>query len=131
MKKPQLLIAATSFLITIYSPAQKVGIGAPIPKAALHIAAADSGVLILQNNQLFNSNVDNGLFFLNGPNGTLFTGAVKTTGLSTYEARLGFFTFTQGSAAGLKERMSIMDDGKVGIATLTPRPRSMSMALLE
>ncbi|HUR31435.1 MAG TPA: tail fiber domain-containing protein, partial [Saprospiraceae bacterium] len=57
--------------------------------------------------------------------GTRFTGAIKTIGTTTASARLGFFTYADPNAAALVERLSISDDGFVGIGITTPlRPLS-------
>jgi len=117
MKRLTILLSFIAVTAINAAIAQKVGIGTQTPSARLHIASPDSAVLIVQNLQSIDLNVDNGIYFKTG---SVFSGAIKSIGTSNYDARLGLFTYTQGNATVLKERLSILDDGKVGIGTTTP-----------
>ncbi len=48
------------------------------------------------------------------------TGAIKTIGQDANKARMGFFTFASSDASTLQERISILDDGKVGVGLISP-----------
>jgi len=52
--------------------------------------------------------------------GNFYTGALKTIGTSPVAARLGLFTYAVGNPTALLERMSITDNGNVGIGTNSP-----------
>lgn len=49
-----------------------------------------------------------------------YTGAVKAIGTGINTARLGLFAYSSGASTGLKEYLSITDDGNVGVGTVTP-----------
>lgn len=88
------------------------------PFMQLHVSnATDSTLLQLDNNTALANGTNVGLYLKNGD---WFTGAVKTTGTGTSTARLSFWTFANTVTSGLKERMSITDNGNVGINTTTP-----------
>ena len=97
--------------------AQDVGIGTPSPDHKLHVAGNTSSLLKLDNTVALNTGVMSEMYFKTG---THYTGAVKTIGNGTLLARLGFFTYAATGPNGLIERMSIMDNGYVGIGTNTP-----------
>ena len=111
-----LLTLIIVFLSTNLS-AQNIGIGTSSPLAKLHVIAGDSGVAYFQNQTLLGTNVNTGVFFKAS---NFFTGEIKTIGTSSNTARLAFFTFASIVPDGLKERMSIMDNGNVGIGTTNP-----------
>jgi trimeric autotransporter adhesin len=100
--------------------AGKVGISTTNPLMKLHIVNTDSAVALLENTQALNTNVSNALYFKTGGGILSYTGAVKTIGENTGAARLGMFTSTSFSPNQLQERMSITDNGNVGIGTTTP-----------
>lgn len=98
--------------------AQNVGIGATAPNMKLHISSpADTALLQIDNNAALANSSNVGLYFKNG---SYFTGALKTTGTGTNVARLSLWTFAAGTTTGLKERLSILDNGNVGINNTTP-----------
>ena len=98
----------------------KVGIGTSTPLMGIHVAKTDSAVALFENTQALNTNVSNALYFKTGNSGSAYTGAVKTIGLNTINARLGFFTGAAGNPNQLAERLTINDFGNVGIGTTTP-----------
>jgi hypothetical protein len=98
-----------------------VGIGTQSPEMKLHITETDSTVLLLENNTLLQNNVSNGIYFKTGNGALPYTGALKTIGLSGSKARLGLFTLTSSGINGLKERLSISDEGLVGIGNTNPQ----------
>jgi Chaperone of endosialidase/Head domain of trimeric autotransporter adhesin len=100
--------------------AQNVGIGNAGPLMNLHITSTDSAVALLENTQNLSTNVSNSLYFKTGNGSFPYTGAIKTIGQGTTTARLGFYTYAAASANGLLERLSIVDNGNVGINTINP-----------
>lgn len=98
--------------------AQNVGVGTTTPGNPLHVSSpADTALLLLENRTALANGTSIGLYFRNG---NYYTGAIKTIGASSNAARLGIYTFGAGSSSGLKERISILDGGNVGIATEAP-----------
>ena len=110
-------LSLLTFLCITVCTAQNVGINQNIPLMPLHVAANDSAVLLVQNKQAFTTNVSTSLFF---GAGNQYTGAIRTIGQNTTDARLGLFTFTTALANNLKERISILDNGNVGIGLINP-----------
>jgi hypothetical protein len=107
-----------SALFPLFINAQNVGIGTPAPAMTLHISSpADTALLQLDNNTTLNVNTNTGMYFKNG---SYYTGAIKTIGTGTVFARLGFYTFAASDPNVLQERMSIADNGFVGIGTNNP-----------
>ncbi|MEI2739459.1 MAG: hypothetical protein V9F01_11820 [Chitinophagaceae bacterium] len=84
----------------------------------LHIFhASDTALLQLDNNTALANGTNVGAYFKNG---SWFTGAIKTIGTGTNVARMGFYTFAATDQNGLLERMTILDNGNVGIGTNNP-----------
>lgn len=103
--------------------AQNVGVGNTSPSMKLHVSSpADTALLLLDNNSSLANNKNAGLYFKTG---NYFTGALKAIGTGVNVARLAFFTFADLNQNQLRERMSILDNGNVGIGTSNPN------ALLE
>lgn len=97
---------------------QNVGVGATTPNMKLHISSPSDTALVQVDNNVALSNGSNvGLYFKNG---NFFTGALKTTGTGSNVARLSLWTFAAGTTSGLRERLSILDNGNVGINNTTP-----------
>jgi hypothetical protein len=119
MRKKTLLLTAIPITLFCYIPAfcQNIGIGTTTPNMGLHVRKAHAELLQLENTGALATNSELGLYFKNG---NYFTGAVKTIGNGAGVARLSFFTFAHIDQDMLKERMSIFDDGSVGIGTTTP-----------
>ena len=103
--------------------AQNVGVGNTSPGMKLHVSSpADTALLLLDNNAALANNKNAGLYFKTG---NYFTGALKAIGTGVNVARLAFLTFADINQNQLRERMSILDNGNVGIGTTAPN------ALLE
>ena len=100
-----------------------VGIGTTTPIMKLQVASDDSAVLLLENTQPLGTDVSTAMYFKTGNGGVPYTGAIKTIGEGTIYARLGLFTYAAPTPDGLLERLSIDDDGNVGIGTITPEFR--------
>ena len=97
-----------------------VGIGTTLPIAKLHVFNDDSILALFETSPSLNTGVSNGLYFKTGSGSWPYTGAIKTIGQGSSTARLGFYTFAASLPSGLQERLSITDDGKVGIGTESP-----------
>lgn len=100
--------------------AGNVGIGTTAPLTKLHVKNVDEGVAMFENTQSLNTNINNSLYFKTGNGSFPYTGAIKTIGENSAAARLGFFTYASGATTGLLERMTVTDNGNVGIGTVTP-----------
>lgn len=87
------------------------------PIAKLHVGGTESEKLRLENTTALESGVKNEMYFKTG---NRFTGAIKTIGLDYFNARMGLYTFASNDSTLLKERISILDDGKVGIGNTAP-----------
>lgn len=115
-------LSSISFLLFFAIPcmSQNVGIGTINPLNPLHVSTNGSNVLLIENTQLLNTDTTTGLFIKTG-NGTYpYTGAIKTIGQNSEESRLGLYTYASGTSSGLRERLSILDNGNVGIGTINP-----------
>ncbi len=111
------LLVCLTFALTNDSFAQNVGIGTTSPDYTLHVASAASDLLKLENTTTLNTGVMSEMFFKTGLH---YTGAIKTIGTGTAYARLGLFTYASTNSGSLLERMSILDNGYVGIGTNNP-----------
>lgn len=90
-----------------------VGIGTSSPTTKLHVSSpADTALLQLDNNTTLANNTNVGMYFKNG---SYFTGAVKAIGTGSNVARLGFYTFADANQNNLRERMTILDGGNIGV----------------
>ena len=108
------------FLCPIIVFSQNVGVGTSDPLMKLHVTQTDSSVLLLENTEALGIGVNTSMYFKTG-NGLLpFTGGIKTIGTGTGTARMGLFTYAATSPNGLLERMSILDNGNVGIGLTSP-----------
>lgn len=111
-------ILLLAFACTSETKAQNVGIGTSSPDRILHVSSNTSGLLKLDNTTTLNTGVMSEMFFKSGLH---YTGAIKTIGNGSVTARLGFFTYATTVETSLLERMSIMDNGYVGIGTNSPQ----------
>lgn len=118
MKRIALLLNGFFLLATYGLRAQgSVGIGTPSPLAKLHVTTDNSSVQFLENSSQLNINVNNRIFFKTG---SFYTGIIGTYGNSLATARLGFSTYANSNPANVVERMSILDNGNVGINNINP-----------
>lgn len=115
----KLLYSLLLSIAFVNSQAQKVGIGNTNPNMRLHVSSpSDTALLQIDNNAALANNSNVGLYMKNG---SYFTGAIKTTGTGTNVARMGFYTFADPGQNGLRERLSIADNGNVGINNNNPQ----------
>ncbi|MEP6675229.1 MAG: hypothetical protein ABJA78_08735 [Ferruginibacter sp.] len=94
-----------------------VGIGNSNPSMRLDVAAPDSATLLLRNTNAITAGIKSSIYF---EAGNRFTGAIKTEGVSATDARMGFFTFAGTDANTLRERLTIADNGYIGIGNNNP-----------
>jgi hypothetical protein len=97
-----------------------VGIGvAPVAGQSLTLAGSNSIQLGLRNTNAIGNDVRSGLAF-GGNNYT--TGIIQTIGSANNIARMGFFTgySFEGGISNLAERLTILNDGRVGIGRISP-----------
>ncbi len=120
MRSKTLLQAAVFLLIGFAGSGQNVGIGTTTPLMKLHVVKGDSAVALLENTQTLAANISDALYFKTGSGSYPYTGAMKTIGQGSIEARMGFYTYASSTANGLIERMNITDAGNVGIGTTNP-----------
>jgi hypothetical protein len=114
MKK--LLINACIFF-SATATAQNVGIGETNPaESKLQVKTADSAALLIQNTATA-LNTKTALFYKSDNN---YAGSIATIQTAPSFYRMGLFTFGGAAASGLKERISILDGGNVGIGTTNP-----------
>ena len=97
-----------------------VGIGTPSPMARMHAAWNLSELLQLENTSPLVAGMQvRELFKI----GSYYTGGIGTTGQTQTSARLSFYTGTGVSTSSFGERMSILNNGNVGINNITPLAR--------
>jgi hypothetical protein len=94
-----------------------VGIGTSTPLGKLHVRDDQQYVLVMDNSTPLDDDVRTDMIFKTG---TKYTGGIATIGTGSVSARMGLFTYATGSAGLLKERMSILDNGNIGINTINP-----------
>ena len=94
-----------------------VGIGTVNPSAPLHVSTNQPEVTRIENTTPLAANINTELYLKTG---SYFTGVIKTIGTSAQDARLGFFTFATIIPNGSLERLSILDNGNVGINQTNP-----------
>jgi hypothetical protein len=120
MFQKSILMFAATFIAVAATNGQNVGMGTTSPLMNLHISApGDSSLLVLDNASALAAGTNLGLYLRNG---SYYTGAIKTTGAGTNTARMGLYTFavTGTNGNGLRERISILDNGQVGINNISP-----------
>jgi hypothetical protein len=112
--KQFITLLAVLFSVNVY--AQNVGIGEINPiESKLQVKTADSAALLIQNTATA-LNTKTALFYKSDNN---YSGSIATIQTAPSFYRMGLFTFG-GAVSGLKERLSILDGGNVGIGTITP-----------
>jgi hypothetical protein len=100
--------------------AQNVGINTTSPVSMLHISSSDGNALTLENINPLSNGTESGIYFaynLINPSNYNYTSAIKSVGQSSSNARLGFFT---GTSNVLLERMTIANNGYIGMGTISP-----------
>lgn len=96
-----------------------LGVGTLDPTSRLVLSSSTSNLLSLQNTNPLDNGITNYIHF-GGSNYS--TGFISTIGQSNSNARMGFYTgysFT-GGPSFMQERLSISNDGKVGVSRTNP-----------
>lgn len=94
-----------------------LGLGTALANSKLHVKAATDNLQLLENTTALANNVTALSYFKTG---TSYTGAFGTVGTAANAARFGIWTGATGSAALLDERLSVLDNGNVGINNASP-----------
>lgn len=114
MKK---LFTVVALILSAAGFAQNVGIGETTPtESKLQVKNTDSSILLIQNTATPNG-TKTGLFYKSDGN---YSGSIATVKTAAQTYRMGLYTFGGLTATTLKERLSILDNGNVGIGTITP-----------
>lgn len=115
MKKT--IVIAFSIFISVMANAQNVGIGETNPtESKLQVKTIDSAAFLIQNTGT-PLGTKTALFYKTETN---YSGSIATVKTGNQRYRLGMYTFGGTLASSLKERLSITDDGDVGIGTIIP-----------
>jgi hypothetical protein len=101
-----------------FSTSGNVGIGTNLPLAKLTVVDNAEIVSEFANSHSLSNGTDTKILFKTG---NYYTGAIGTYGTGTNTSRLGLSTYASSSSSALTERISILDDGKTGIGTTTPK----------
>jgi hypothetical protein len=111
------LITLFALQFTSVAFAQNVGIGETNPtESKLQVKTTDSIVLLIQNTATPNG-TKTGLFYKSDAN---YSGSIATVKTASATYRMGLYTFGGPTASALQERVSILDNGNVGIGTTNP-----------
>jgi hypothetical protein len=98
-----------------------VGVGNTNPLNKLHVTSDNDDVMLLESSQPMALNASSSMYFKIGNGFQPYTGAIKTIAESSTSARLGFFTYASNLGGQfLFERLSIANEGNVGIGTINP-----------
>jgi hypothetical protein len=105
---------------TLIASAQNVGIGETNPTAMrLQVKTSDSAILMLHNSTDALA-AKSSLYFRTGSN---YSGGIATVNTNPATYRMGFYTYGGSLPSDLKERMTIADNGKIGINNINPTAR--------
>lgn len=116
MKRILLLLVSGLYLTAAH--AQNTGIGLTSNLLSkLHVQDGAASLLLLDNSTTLSSTSTADLAFKNG---SYYTGMIRTRGTGTNVSALGFYTFASPVLSTLYERMTILDNGNVGVSQTSP-----------
>jgi hypothetical protein len=95
----------------------KLGLGTHLPGAKIDARDTAEALLQLTNSKALANNASTKMYFKNG---SYYTGALATFGTGNNTARVSISTGTSLVTSSLKERLSITNDGNVGINNTNP-----------
>ena len=98
-------------------PTGELGIGTALPYAKVHAKYNNENLLQLDNTNTLADGQNVLQYFKSG---SYYTGIIGTYGMSANTARMGFSTGTNMFDYSLVERMSIMNNGNIGINKVNP-----------
>ncbi len=104
----------------VFDNGTNIGIGTASPLMKLHVNYAGDSILLLENTRSLGIDVKTSMYFKTGFG---YTGGIKTIGTNPVDARLGLFTSASSNPNNLQERMSILDNGNVGIGKTNPETK--------
>ena len=110
MKALMTTLLVVLFVNALYS--QNVGINTSSPISALHVIGSDSNLLTLHNPITLSQGKGT---YIDFKTGSWFTGRIATHGYGSNTSSLSFYTYASVSPGGLLERMTILDNGSIGI----------------
>lgn len=110
MLRPQLLIKSSGY----------IGMGTTNPIAKLHLVNSNEDGIIIENTSNLGTSIPNAVYFKSGD---FFIGGIKSFRTTNSNNRLSFFTGFDANRASLNERMSIRENGMVGIGITQPATR--------
>ena len=93
------------------------GIGTFAPAAKMHVRHTTQDLVQVENSTALGSGVNTKALFKTG---SYFTGGIGTTGIAGQASRLSIFSGVVLSPASLQERISVLDNGNVGINKINP-----------
>ncbi len=111
------LLFAALLPLSLKPFAQNVGIGTGSPSMKLHVSHNDSAIALLENTTTLAAGKSAAMYFKVG---NYYTGAIKTTGAGAALSALSFYTFGTVNQNNLRERMTILDNGNIGIGLTDP-----------
>lgn len=94
-----------------------IGTGTADAQARLEVSAGTGTTMQLTNTTGLNSGVNNDLYFRTG---TMYAGLIRSRGTATNAAALTFNTNATNAPGGLVERLTILDNGNVGVGVVNP-----------
>lgn len=94
-----------------------IGISAPDIAAHLHVGSSGSQQLQLENSVALASGINIDLAFKTG---IYYSGLIRARGTAANGSALGFYTNASTSFQALQERLTILDNGLVGIGNTNP-----------